>query len=67
MAATISWTDLEDLVEALRRENPRVDPRALDDNELNALVEALPGFEPGDRKGGPGDFEAMRAMWHWGA
>jgi FeS assembly protein IscX len=60
-----SWTDLEDLVDALRDEHPRADPRALSDTELKELAEGLPGFS-----GGPeptsGDIEALRAMWHWG-
>jgi FeS assembly protein IscX len=60
-----SWTDLEDLVDALRVEHPRADPRALSDAELRELAEGLPGFG-----GGPeptsGDIEALRAMWHWG-
>jgi len=62
----ISWSDLEELVDVLRAAHPRTDPRALDDGELGALVAGLDGVTvAGDP--GPGDFEALRAMWHWGA
>jgi FeS assembly protein IscX len=65
---TISWGDLEGLVDALRAAHPRVDPRALDDAELAALVEGLDGFDAASGgSAGPGDYEALRAMWHWGA
>ncbi|MGH8972390.1 MAG: Fe-S cluster assembly protein IscX [Acidimicrobiia bacterium] len=63
---TLGWQDLDALVDALRDANPRVDPRALDDNQLRELAERLEGFDPGGTTPGPGDFEAMRAMWHWG-
>jgi hypothetical protein len=63
---TISWTDLEGLVDVLRSAHPRADPRALDDGELQALVAGLDGVETTGTPG-PGDFEALRAMWHWGA
>jgi Fe-S-cluster formation regulator IscX/YfhJ len=63
---TISWTDLEELVDVLRAAHPRVDPRALDDGELGSLVTGLDGVEVSGAPG-PGDFEALRAMWHWGA
>jgi hypothetical protein len=63
---TISWSDLEGLVDVLRAAHPRVDPRALDDGELGDLVTKLDGVTvSGDP--GPGDYEALRAMWHWGA
>lgn len=62
----VGWKDLEGLVEALRTANPRVDPRGLDDAELSALVERLDGFEAGGPAPGPGDLEALRAIWHWG-
>jgi len=66
VATTISWSDLEGLVDVLRAAHPRVDPRALDDPELQSLVDGLDGITvSGDP--GPGDFEALRAMWHWGA
>ena len=66
VTTTISWTDLEGLVDVLRAAHPRVDPRGLDDGELGALVAQLDGVTvAGDP--GPGDFEALRAMWHWGA
>ncbi len=65
-ATTISWSDLEGLVDVLRAAHPRVDPRALDDGELGSLVQGLDGITvSGDP--GPGDYEALRAMWHWGA
>ena len=64
---TISWSDLEGLVDALRAAHPRADPRALDDDELAVLVGALPEFDPSGPDAGPGDYEALRAMWHWGA
>lgn len=64
--AAISWSDLEELVDVLRAAHPRVDPRALDDEELGALITGLDGVAvSGDP--GPGDFEALRAIWHWGA
>ncbi len=66
MPTTISWTDLEELVDILRAAHPRVDPRALDDGELGALVAGLDGVEVSGAPG-PGDYEALRAMWHWGA
>jgi FeS assembly protein IscX len=64
---TLSWSDLEGLVDALRSAHPRVDPRALDDDELGGLVQGLDGFNPSGATAGPGDYEALRAMWHWGA
>ncbi len=65
---TISWGDLEGLVDALRAAHPRVDPRALDDAGLAALVEGLDGFDAASGpEARPGDYEALRAMWHWGA
>ena len=64
---TISWRDLEGLVDALRAAHPRVDPRALGDDEVAGLVGALPEFDPSGPAAGPGDYEALRAMWHWGA
>jgi FeS assembly protein IscX len=64
---TISWSDLEGLVDPLRAAHPRVDPRALGDAELADLVEALDGFDASGPAAGPGDYEALRAMWHWGA
>jgi FeS assembly protein IscX len=64
---TINWGDLEGLVDALRVAHPRVDPRALDDAQLAALVEGLEGFSASGPAAGPGDYEALRAMWHWGA
>lgn len=67
MIRTLSWADLEGLVDALRAAHPRVDPRALDDDELGNLVRALEGFDPSGTSAGPGDYEALRAMWHWGA
>lgn len=63
---TVGWQDLDTLVDALRDANPRVDPRALDDAQMRELAEQLDGFDPGSAAPGPGDFEAMRAMWHWG-
>jgi hypothetical protein len=66
VTTAISWSDLEGLVDVLRAAHPRVDPRALDDEELGALVDGLDGVTvSGDP--GPGDYEALRAMWHWGA
>ena len=66
VVTTISWSDLEGLVDVLRAAHPRVDPRALDDTELKSLVDGLDDVTvSGDP--GPGDFEALRAMWHWGA
>ena len=66
VTTTISWSDLEGLVDVLRAAHPRVDPRALDDVELGDLVTKLDGVTvSGDP--GPGDYEALRAMWHWGA
>lgn len=64
---TISWSDLEGLVDALRAAHPRVDPRALGDDEVAGLVGALPEFDPSGPEAGPGDYEALRAIWHWGA
>ena len=64
---TISWADPEGLVEALRAAHPRVDPRGLDDTELASLVGALEGFDPAGPTAGPGDYESLRAVWHWGA
>ena len=66
VATTISWSDLEGLVDVLRAAHPRMDPRALDDAELQALVDGLDGVTLSGEPG-PGDFEALRAMWHWGA
>jgi Fe-S-cluster formation regulator IscX/YfhJ len=66
VATTISWTDLEGLVDVLRAAHPRVDPRSLDDGEVQSLIEGLEGVETSGAPG-PGDFEALRAMWHWGA
>ena len=63
---TLGWQDLDSLVDALRDANPRVDPRALDDHQMQELAEQLEGFDPGAATPGPGDFEAVRAMWHWG-
>jgi FeS assembly protein IscX len=63
----LGWNDLDGLVDALRVAHPRVDPRALEDVELNKLVEALDGYESSGYQAGPGDFEALRATWHWGA
>jgi FeS assembly protein IscX len=60
-----SWIDLEELVDELRVEHPRTDPRALSDSELKALAEGLPGFGGGPEPSS-GDLEALRAMWHWG-
>jgi Fe-S-cluster formation regulator IscX/YfhJ len=66
VTTSISWSDLEGLVDVLRAAHPRVDPRALDDDELRALVDGLDGLTvSGDP--GSGDFEALRATWHWGA
>jgi FeS assembly protein IscX len=67
VTTTINWSDLEGLVDALRAAHPRVDPRALDDKELGSLVEGLDGFTGSGAAPGPGDYEALRAMWHWGA
>jgi len=67
VTTTINWSDLEGLVDALRAAHPRVDPRALDDGELGALVEGLDAFDGSGATAGPGDYEALRAMWHWGA
>ena len=66
MTMTVGWQDLDALVDALREANPRVDPRALDDNQLRELAEQLDGFDAAAATPGPGDFEALRAMWHWG-
>lgn len=66
MSTAISWSDLEDLVDALRGAHPRVDPRALDDKEIQTLVDNLDGVEVSGAAGA-GDYEALRAMWHWGA
>ena len=66
VTTTISWSDLEDLVDVLRAAHPRVDPRALDDTELGSLVDGLEAVKVSGEPG-PGDFEALRAMWHWGA
>lgn len=63
---TVGWQDLDALVDALRDAHPRADPRALDDAELAELAGKLEGFDPGGTQPGPGDFEAVRAMWHWG-
>ncbi len=64
---TVGWQDLDTLVDALRDANPRVDPRALDDGALRELAEQLDGFDAsGGPSPGPGDVEALRAMWHWG-
>ncbi|HMC79396.1 MAG TPA: hypothetical protein VKO35_02465, partial [Acidimicrobiia bacterium] len=50
---TISWSDLEGLVDALRAAHPRVDPRALDDAELAALVEGLEHYDGSGPAAGP--------------
>ena len=63
---TITWSDLEGLVDVLRAAHPRADPRALDDGEIGALIDGLDGIQISGAPG-PGDFEALRAMWHWGA
>ena len=51
MTDHVRWSDLEGLVDALRAANPRVDPRALDDDQVQDLVDGLDGFE---RPGAPG-------------
>jgi hypothetical protein len=66
VSTAISWSVLEDLVDVLRGAHPRVDPRSLDDNEIQALVDGLDGVEVSGSPGS-GDYEALRAMWHWGA
>jgi hypothetical protein len=66
VATTMSWSDLEGLVDVLRAAHPRVDPRALDDGELQVLVDGLEGV-PVSGAPGSGDVEARRAMWPWGA
>jgi FeS assembly protein IscX len=62
----LGWDDLEALVPELRQAHPRVDPRAMSDDELRELARGLDNFDPGRGDGTPGDFEALRAMWHWG-
>ncbi|HEY1919488.1 MAG TPA: hypothetical protein VGH27_28285 [Streptosporangiaceae bacterium] len=61
----LGYDDLGSLVDALRRENPRTDPRPMSDAELAALVAKLDDLGSG-RDGTAGDFEEIRAIWHWG-
>lgn len=63
---SVGWNDLDELVSALRRANPRVDPRALDDAELRRLAAELDGFDPAKGEPDLADLEALRGMWHWG-
>ena len=61
---TFSWTDIEDIVDALREQYPDRDPLTLRFPELTGMVESLEGFKPK-----PGQsvneqiLEAIQAGW----
>jgi FeS assembly protein IscX len=65
-AETVSWGDLEAMVDALRDAYPKVDPRALDDAGMRELAAKLAAFDSSGGEGSAADLEAARAMWHWG-
>jgi FeS assembly protein IscX len=61
---TFSWTDVEDIAEALREQYPDRDPITIRFPELTGMVEKLEGFKPL-----PGQsvnekiLEAIQAAW----
>ena len=61
---TFSWTDIDDIADALRERFPDRDPLTVRFPELTGMVEALPGFKPR-----PGQsvneqiLEAIQAAW----
>ncbi len=64
MAPKFGWTDVEDIVDALRQRYPDADPLTLRFPQLTGMIEELEDFEPA-----PGQMvnerilETIQAMW----
>ncbi len=59
-----SWTDIEDIVDALIEAHPDRDPMTLRFPELTGMVEALEDFEPRDGQVvNEKILEAIQAAW----
>ncbi|MEM9295838.1 MAG: Fe-S cluster assembly protein IscX [Planctomycetota bacterium] len=60
----MTWTDIEDLADALFEAHPGVDPAGVRFDKLRELIEALPEFdpEPGQRVNEQ-ILEAIQAEW----
>ncbi|MEM7682988.1 MAG: Fe-S cluster assembly protein IscX [Planctomycetota bacterium] len=60
----MTWTDIEDIAEALLESLPGVDPTAVRFDKLRQLIEALPDFEPEpDQQVNEQILEAIQAEW----
>jgi FeS assembly protein IscX len=64
MAPKFGWTDVEEIVDALRQQYPDTDPMTLRFPQLTGMVEQLDDFQPP-----PGQvvneriLETIQAMW----
>ncbi len=60
---TLTWQDIQAIGMALAEQHPNEDTLTLAPDRLARLVEALPGFEPGDSA--PDDFllSAITTSW----
>lgn len=61
---TFTWTDIEDIAEALREQYPGRDPMTVRFAELTGMVEKLEGFKPlAGQSVNEKILEAIQAAW----
>jgi FeS assembly protein IscX len=64
MAATFTWTDIEDIGIMLQEKFPDLDPLTVRFTDLHRYVTALPGFSDDPKKSNESKLEAIQMAWY---
>jgi FeS assembly protein IscX len=64
MAATLSWTDTEELGIMLSEKFPDLDPLTVRFTDLHKYVTELPGFSDDPKKSNESKLEAIQMAWY---
>jgi FeS assembly protein IscX len=64
MAATFTWTDIEDIAIMLQEKFPDLDPLTVRFTDLHRYVTELPGFSDDPKKSNESKLEAIQMAWY---
>ena len=60
----MTWSDIEDIAEALQEAHPGVDPLAVRFTDLRNWIAALPEFEDDPHASNEAKLEAIQMAWY---
>ncbi|MFI5202271.1 MAG: Fe-S cluster assembly protein IscX [Candidatus Kapaibacterium sp.] len=60
----MTWSDIEDIAEALQEAHPGVDPLAVRFTDLRNWIAALPEFEDDPHASNEAKLEAVQMAWY---